>query len=200
MIRIKMGNKQEWNTFFPAWANKLTESHGDNWPDETKITMLRGALNQKLRSALASNHLIPSDNYFEWIRIVGQIPLQHKELEKGLQHDQGSHKYSYEAQGISYINFHDSKSSEQANGWGSSGTERGFVGKQDSVGDTYMGGINMANVLRNSDGKPLRAKWKTKEHIAKLRIEGRCFRCEQKGCNTPIFRLLPARKPVSRGP
>ena len=58
----------------------------------------------------------------------------------------------------------------------------------------------MANVLRNSDGKPLRAKSKTKEQIAKLRSEGRCFRCEQKGCNTPIFRLLPARKPVSRGP
>ena len=197
--RMKMGTKQEWNTFFPAWANKLTESHGDNWPDETKITMLRGAVNQKLRSALASNHLIPSDNYFEWIRIVGQIALQHEELGKGFQHDQGSHKYSNEAQRVPYNNFDEHNSSEQANAWGSSGTERGFVGKHDSVGDTYMRGINMASVLRNSDGKPLRAKWKTIEQIAKLRSEGRCFRCELKGCNTRICRLLPARKPVSRG-
>ena len=40
----------------------------------------------------------------------------------------------------------------------------------------------------------------TKEQIAKLLSEGRCFCFNQKGCNTRICRLLPARKPVSRGP
>lgn len=80
--RMKMGNKQEWNSFFSSWANKLTEPHGDNWPDETKITMSRGALSYKLRAALASNHLLPSDNYYEWIRIVGQIAMQHDELSR----------------------------------------------------------------------------------------------------------------------
>lgn len=60
--------------FFPVWNYKLIEYHGDNWPDETKITMLRGALSKNLGSALASNHLVPSDDYFEWIRIVGNLP------------------------------------------------------------------------------------------------------------------------------
>ena len=40
-----------------------------------------------------------------------------------------------------------------------------------------------------------RAKWKTKAQLEKLREEGRCFRCERKGCITKKCPLLPARKP-----
>ena len=54
-----MEESQEWNKFFPAWSNKLTEGRGDMWLDETKITMLQGALNKTLRKTLASNHLLP---------------------------------------------------------------------------------------------------------------------------------------------
>lgn len=83
---------------------------------------------------------------------------------------------------------------------GSSGQERGYVGGVDKAGDTSMGGVNMANVLRNQEGKPLRAKWKPPDQFDRLRSERRCFRCEQKGCNTAICRLLPAHKPKSKGP
>lgn len=198
--RMRMGNKQEWNSFFSAWTNKLTEAHGDNWPDETKITMLRGALNHKLRSALANNHLIPLDNYYEWIRIVGQIAMQHEELARGYYIDQISQNNRQNSWQAPENKFSDYKRNQKPGEWGSSGKERGMVGELDSAGDTFMGGVNMASVLRNSDGKPLRAKWKTKEQIATLRNEGRCFRCELKGCNTQICRLLPAQKPKPRGP
>ena len=200
LSRMKMGQKQEWNSFFPNWANKLTESNGDNWPDETKITMLRAALNQKLRSALASNHLIPSDDYYEWVRIVGQIAMQFEELSKCYsldQHTQDSGRNTRKEYGS---NFSEPKFNRLNKEWNSSGRQQGFVGEMDSSGDTIMGGINTAGVMRNADGKPLRAKWKSKSQIAKLREEGRCFRCELKGCNTQICRLLPARKPMLKGP
>ena len=43
-------------------------------------------------------------------------------------------------------------------------------------------------------GELHRAKWKTKAQLEKLREEGRCFRCERKGCITNKRPLLPARK------
>ncbi|KAI0991894.1 hypothetical protein K3495_g16293, partial [Podosphaera aphanis] len=44
-------------------------------------------------------------------------------------------------------------------------------------------------------GKPLRAKWKTREQIYRFQMECRCFRCERQGCNTRICPLLPAINP-----
>lgn len=76
--------------------------------------------------------------------------------------------------------------------------EYGIPGTVDAAGDTVMGGVNMARVLRGANGKPLRAKWKDQDQIGKLRSEGKCFRCERKGCNTRICRLLPARKPEKK--
>lgn len=198
--RMKMGKNQEWSSFFSMWANKLTESHGDNWPDETKITMLRGALSHKLRAALASNHLIPSDNYHEWIRIVGQIAMQHEELSRDLTISQNPSIEYRAPRKENPENYSNYRPRNQATEWGRSGYERGIVGDIDKSGDTFMGGVNMANVMRNSEGKPLRAKWKSPEQIAKLRSEKRCFRCEQQGCNTAVCRLLPAQKPKSKGP
>ena len=64
-----------------------------------------------------------------------------------------------------------------------------------------MGGINSARIIKGPNGKPLRAKWKSPEQIRKLREEGKCYRCERKGCCTKICRLLPARKPeIKKGP
>lgn len=36
---MKMGQKQKWSSFYPQWTNKLTEALGDQWPDETKISL-----------------------------------------------------------------------------------------------------------------------------------------------------------------
>ena len=196
---MRMGNKQTWNSFFSQWANKLTEANGDKWPDDVKISQLKGKLNLSLRKALANNHLLPSDNYYEWLRIVGQIALQHEELEKDLN-------------GLGYLgsrnnNFHQKSAIQADNDKGAgngskelsvSGRERGRVGDVDSNGDTFMGGVNSANVLRGPSGKPLRSKWKSPDQIKRLKEEGRCFRCERKGCSTRVCNVLPAVNPKVR--
>lgn len=79
--------------------------------------------------------------------------------------------------------------------WSVSGKERGLVGHVDSSGDTFMGGVNSAEVLRGPSGKPLRAKWKSPDQIKKLKEEGRCYRCERRGCSTKTCRILPAINP-----
>lgn len=188
---MKMGNKQKWNSFFSNWSNKLTESQGDIWPDDTKVTMLRGTLNYNLRLALANNFNIPLDNFSEFTRIVSQIALQHEELS-------GSKFDSYRSS--SGTKFEADSREGQQNELVRSGRELGYVGEEDSNGDTFMGGVNLASVARGPNGKPLRAKWKTSAQIEALKREGKCFRCERKGCNTKICKVLPAQKPNRVGP
>lgn len=78
-----MGPKKRWSIFYPLWANKLTEALGDNWPDETKVSLLRSALNQTLRVALASNYLVPDNDFFEFCRIVSKIAHKYDEIYRG---------------------------------------------------------------------------------------------------------------------
>lgn len=187
LSNLKMGNKQKWSSFFSIWSNKLTESQGDNWPDETKITMLKSTLNHTLRLALANYFNIPLDNFFDFIRIVSQIALQHEELAAGPAGNQSRH-----------LNLSKDQSYEEVSTGREvtrSGKELGYVGDEDSSGDTFMGGINMANVARGASGKPLRAKWKTPTQIEALRKEGKCYRCERRGYNTRICKVLPAKNP-----
>ncbi|KAI0991176.1 hypothetical protein K3495_g17011, partial [Podosphaera aphanis] len=39
--------------------------------------------------------------------------------------------------------------------------------------------------------KPLRAQWKSAEQIANLRLENRCYRCEQQDCYARVCPFLP---------
>ena len=68
---MRMGKNQQWSNFFAQWANKLTGADGDRWPDDVKISQLRGKLNMQLRRAIANNHLLLNDDYLEWLKIVG---------------------------------------------------------------------------------------------------------------------------------
>lgn len=197
---MKMGAKQRWNTFFSQWANKLTEAHGDGWPEDVKISLLKGKLNYTLKLALANNHLLPSNNYYEWLRIVGQIAQQHDELSR----DSSNYQYlgTREVTGGQKVMRKPLDNNDNGNlgtEWSVSGKERGLVGDIDSNGDTFMGGVNSAKVLRGPNGMPLRAKWKSPDQIKKLKEEGRCYRCERKGCSTKICRILPAINPNQKG-
>lgn len=199
---MKMGPKQKWSSFYPQWANKLTEALGDNWPDETKVSLLKSALNPTLRIALAGNHLVPDDNFFEYCRIVSKIAHQHDEINKftGAQQNReirSSKSYDLSKADHRTNNNVDDQESVQ---WSRSGKEYGPVGSEDSGGDVFMGGVNTADILRGPNGKPIRAKWKSPEKINSLRKQGLCFRCERKGCNTNICRLLPAVKPKVKVP
>lgn len=198
---MRMGAKQRWSSFYSQWANKLTEALGDTWPEETKVSLLKSTLNLTLKTALASNHLVPDNDIYEFTRIVSKIAHQHEEIPKGFT----GYKSVDTKRSNSPTSFQDGSSAQSNNDnrttrWNRSEKEMGLVGNVDSSGDTIMGGVNSSNVLRGPNGKALRAKWKSHDQIAKLRSEGRCFRCENKGCNTKICRLLPARKPELKGP
>ncbi|KAI0992241.1 hypothetical protein K3495_g15945 [Podosphaera aphanis] len=188
-----MGEKQRWTSFYPIWANKLTEAQGDTWPDENKITIIERALNRRLLQALAGNHLLPDNNFAEFIRIINKVSHQVDHLQ-GLMPYPANHiePSRITAQG-SQSSFNNSVGKQS--GWDTSGSGRGLVGQLDSGGDTIMGGVNMANVARGPDGQPLRAKWKSRDQIALLRKERRCYRCERKGCGTSRCPLLPAINP-----
>lgn len=70
---MKMKDSQRWSDFYASWSNKLTEARGDFWPDDNKISMLQNAINKRLTTALAGNHLLPDDDFHVWIRIVNKV-------------------------------------------------------------------------------------------------------------------------------
>ena len=191
---MKMSENQRWASFFSTWANKLTEAQGDSWEGRIKIGLLRTALNSKLKTALAGNHLLPKSDYDEYIRIVSQVAHQIEDVSKrpkntgrwdasigrGGQYKTGLGSWT---EGVGY-------------GESSGGQNRPYkVGQIDSGGDTVMGGVNAAKASNNLGNQKERAKWKSPEHIARLRDEGLCFRCERRGCNTRICPLAPAVNP-----
>ncbi|KAI0991862.1 hypothetical protein K3495_g16325 [Podosphaera aphanis] len=188
---MKMKENQRWSDFFASWSNKLTEARGDFWPDENKISMLQSALNRKLTTALAGNHMLPDDDFNEWIQIVNKVSqrLEMVDVRFGswqnlsLPEAQKDGKFSR-----SNTNKHASEgkimdSQDNNDNW------RPQAGDLDDSGDTVMGGINAASVERR------RAKWKTRAELEKLKQERRCFRCERQGCITSRCPLLPAKKP-----
>lgn len=121
-------------------------------------------LNVTLQRALANSHLLPSDDYYEWLRIVVQIAQQHEEVEK----EQG--EFNYDRPGNSVINNQiDNIKTENLKNiqreLSASGRKYGILGTLDAAGDTYMGGSNMTRVFGGPNGKSLRAKWKNQEQI-----------------------------------
>lgn len=198
LSELKMGSKQQWASFFSQWANKLTEANGDRWPDDVKINQLKVKLNFNLRKALANNHLLPNDDYHEWLRIVGQIAQQHEELgRESFVSGYVGRKVNNYLENPAVDDIRERGSENLTREWSVSGKEKGFVGDVDSGGDTFMGGVNLAKVIRGPNGKPLRAKWKSQDQIKRLKEEGRCFRCERKGCSTKVCRILPAINPTT---
>lgn len=197
---MKMGENQRWASFFSSWSNKLTEAQGDGWEGRIKIGLLRSAINTKLKTALAGNHLLPKWDYDEYIRIVSQIAHQIEEVSKRSKIP-GRMDFN-SGKGGSFKAGFASWAGEVGTGESSGSQSRQYrVGQVDSSGDTVMGGVNAtkaSNYLRNQIG---RAKWKSPEHIAQLREKGLCFRCERRGCNTRICPLAPAINPSKvKGP
>ncbi|KAI1007607.1 hypothetical protein K3495_g630 [Podosphaera aphanis] len=188
---LRMGDSQRWASFYPTWASKLTEAEGDLWNDRTKITMLKNALNDRLRHSLRSNHLLPRANFLEWVRIVARIAQQVEEddsrRQRGHQEERRNNGLRFSLSNDRRLDYADQIQST---------TPQAVTGSTDGAGDIVMGGVNTALVKRNQDGEETRrSRWKTPEEIARLRRERRCYRCERKGCNTRTCPLLPAVNP-----
>lgn len=191
---MRMGENQRWPEFFANWSNKLTEARGDFWDDANKISMIRNSLNDKLIRTLAGNHLLPEDDFNEWVRIVNQVAQQ---LEMVDSRNRRQHTRTQHARGpIDQITFFDEGVGEkERNQW--LPDVKGRQGEIDGSGDTIMGGVNATGMIK---GEKRRAKWKNEAKINQLRKEGRCFRCERQGCISRRCPLLSARSPAKSGP
>lgn len=153
LYEMKMGQDQKWSSFYPEWTSKLTEAIGDQWPNETKISLLTSALNNTLRMALASNHLTPDDDFFEFSKIVSKIAHQHEEVSKltsnykHIDFQKRQNHNSHENNSDIYEDLNQARKNSKF------GRERDVIGNLDRDGDTYMGGINSAKILRGPNGK-----------------------------------------------
>lgn len=191
---MRMKENQRWPEFFASWSNKLTEARGDFWPDENKISMLRSSLSRKLSRTLAGNHLLPDDDFSEWVHIVNKVAQQIEMTETRFNTSQLHEKYDDNQKlekGHPSLNLNDHKFSKE----NESKQAIYRPGEIDDSGDTVMGGINTAGVVK---GERRRALWKNKAQIDKLRAEKKCFRCERRGCASGKCPLLPAIKPKNK--
>ncbi|KAI0991739.1 hypothetical protein K3495_g16448 [Podosphaera aphanis] len=147
--------------------------------------MLRNALNDPIRRALSGNHLLPRDNYGEWVRIVGQVAHQVEDMA------------SRNRRNPRIVGVEGNLAVRPLGGNGGAGFNRPQGGHRDHEGDVRMGGVNGAGALRNGveEDQPEpsgRSQWKSPAQIARLRRERRCYRCERKGCNTRVCPMQPA--------
>ena len=198
----------------------MAQCKGLSWPDETKILMLRPAINLKLSTLLIPVEL-PESNYEAWVRKVSGIAAR-LEAHPGYRSD--IHTKTWYAKGAPGVTYPTTK--------GGSSSSRGQQQTQDNEphamvdthGDIQMSGINqLAALLINAIGRAQRkekkkthsnqtvstsnvtgsdkprAKWISSEEMTKLAGAGKCFRCKKKGhvsIQCPDFR--PARPPVSQ--
>lgn len=165
--------------------------------------MLRNALNETIRRALSGNHLLPRDDYAEWVGIVGQVSQQ---VEEFATHGRRvAQRENLERGANNTRNFQQPISRDRGRYAGRISQGRPYDGQ----GDVIMGGVNTARLRQPSDNEyglnqyaqqpappNRRSRWKTPDEIRQLRSENRCYRCGRKGCNTRVCRVLPAINPV----
>ncbi|KAI0993131.1 hypothetical protein K3495_g15053 [Podosphaera aphanis] len=81
---LKMKENERLADFFASWSNKLTEARGDFWADENKISMLENATSKRLMQALAGNHLLPDNDFGQWVQIVSKIAMRVERADRKL--------------------------------------------------------------------------------------------------------------------
>ncbi|POS88329.1 hypothetical protein EPUL_000739 [Erysiphe pulchra] len=139
---------------------ELTDTKMDGWLEDVKISLLKGEINYTLKLALANNNLLPSNNYYKWFRIVGQIAQQHDELSRE------SNNYQYldtrevtGGQKLMRKTLENNDNSNLGTVWSVSKKERGLVGDINSNDDTFMGGSkfsgSLAGIQRNASSSEM---------------------------------------------
>ena len=146
---MRIGENQRWPDFYANWSNKLTEARGDLWDDANKISMIKNSLNDMPIKILAGNHLLPENDFHEWIRIVNQVAQQPEMLESRSRrhnstawHIQGADDFN--RSGDRMRNAKEAQNREaDCNLWLNARIRQPEF---DGSGDVVMGGINAAGI------------------------------------------------------
>jgi hypothetical protein len=214
---IRMGSSQKFESFLQDFEYKLAQCKGLGWPDETKIMMLRPAINLKLSTSLIPVEL-PESNYKAWVKKVSGVAAK---LEAHPGYNSDSHTRTWYAKGAPGVTY-----ATTDGGSFPAGDQKQTRSDEPSVtvdadGDIQMSGINqLAALLVNAIGKverskgknaqhvptssvagsdKPRAKWISSEEMTKLVAAGKCFRCKRKGhVGKQCPHLRPAKPPGSR--
>ena len=193
LTRMRQGSSQFFADFLQDFEYKLQQCGGTNWAGGAKIVQLNASINTPLKTALITVNL-PDEDYDMW---KAQVSLVAGRLE-GLP--------SYRPKGTTHTKTWYTSSS---GGHPTPSAADKPTHHVDADGDTIMGGVNalaaaIANAMKgnpaavnavqpapgSSDVRP-RAPWRSADAIRRLRDQGLCLRCEQRGHfarNCPIFK------------
>jgi hypothetical protein len=147
---IRIGLSQSFEGFLQDFKYKLAQCKGLGWPDETKILMLRLAINLKLSTSLIPVDLSESD-YNVWVKQVSRVAAK-LEAHPGYNSD-GNTKtwYAKGAPGVAYPMTGRKPSASKDRPQTQSNRPPAMV---DAEGNTQMSGINqLAALLVNAIGR-----------------------------------------------
>ncbi len=69
--RLKQGGKEAFATFFPKFERLLADAGGASWPDKIRLAYLEDAIDQRLRTSLATVEM--PDDYTEYAKKLAKI-------------------------------------------------------------------------------------------------------------------------------
>ena len=166
---LRQGKNVPFSRFLPLFEKLLAEAGGLDWPDVNKINALKFTLHPDLRDAFAA--VKPPTVFEEYVsELLGLASRK-------------------EAARATTTPWH---TRQTRNSTPTTSTTRPDPNAMDWEPSVHAAAIKEEN--KTLVGK--RAKWVTKEEMAKRRTEHRCLRCGRKGCGVRRCPLLPAVKPV----
>ncbi len=180
---IKQGATQPFHQFLPRYELLMANAGGLTWPVPVRISYLEGALNSCLQVALANQLNLPQD-YHSYVQQLQTLSTQIERVAATRS------AMDNPAAGVTQAETEemDWESTTQSN------TQRAPTKRRTSPPKSpkYRPSETENHMLQ---GK--RAKWVTREELAKRREEGRCYRCGRTGCRVEVCPLKPAKRPTS---
>lgn len=168
----KQGDKQPFINYLAKFEQLVADAGGSNWPDHTKLLLVNGGINKRIRSALVSAK-VPKD-YAGWVREVTEIAYK-AEFAGSWPTPPRQDPATVQPRDTPHI---------------------------DPGGDTIMGGINAARTAPAggpATDKPRapRAVWVSREIMDQRRNDGLCLRCGGENHRVASCRLRPAVRPFN---
>lgn len=195
--QIKQADNESFASFYPKFEKEISNADAEDWPNKSKISYLRNALNERMKAAMVGN----SGGIVEYLPFVTKCEELSNEMELYGQWRNGRRK------DITTLSATQSKhTTPAANGmsredmmeWDptpASATQIN-VAKSTSYKDRNVNGYPS----KRPEDQPLlgkRAKWCSREEYATRKQEQRCLRCGRTHCRIDRCPLAAAINPDS---